>query len=82
MRGWQIQGVQLVAQDSAEFRAAGRALLARVVDSYSAASEDRADRLQALTALENLADALARDGEVTAAADPRSILLLRSVGPA
>ena len=61
-----IQGVHLVAQDSAEFRAAGRALLARVVESYSA-SEDGADRMQALAALENLADALARDGEVTAA---------------
>lgn len=61
-----IEGVYLVAQDRAEYRAAGRALLARVVESYSA-SEDGADRLQALTALENLADALARDGEVTAA---------------
>lgn len=61
-----IQGVHLVAQDSAEFRAAGRALLARVVDSYSA-SEDSADRMKALAALESLADTLARDEEVTAA---------------
>lgn len=61
-----IQGVHLVAQDSAESRAAGRLLLTRVVDSYSA-SEDGADRMEALTSLENLADSLARDGELTAA---------------
>ena len=46
--------------------AAGRGLLTRVIESYSA-SEDGADRMQALAALENLADALARDGEMTAA---------------
>lgn len=51
-----IQGVHLIAQADAATRAAGRALLRRVIDEYG---ED--DALQSLWAAENLATALEED---------------------
>ncbi|MDQ7877433.1 hypothetical protein Q9R08_05525 [Microbacterium sp. QXD-8] len=57
-----IQGVHLIAQDDTATRGAGRALLQRVIDEYG-----EADRLQATWAAENLAEALALEGDFESA---------------
>ena len=52
-----IQGVHLAAQNDKALRGVGRELLQRVVDDYG-----ENDRIEALTALENLGDSLAAEG--------------------